>query len=581
MHKDEWDTVVDLLVVGSGAGGMTAAIAGASHGLSTLIVEKADVYGGNTALSGGGIWIPNNPVLAQQGITDPDESVMAYLRSIVGPHGDEDRLSAYVRQGPQVLAQLMELSRHMRFIWCRGYSDYHPENPGGRPEGRSVEPAPFDLRELGAEAADLRKAELAVPAGMWMTQREFRDVNLVMRTWTGKKMAIKTGWRMITGKLGLNRTVALGTALVARLRLVLRDLGVPLWLETPLTSLITDDDGNVVGAEVQRGSRTHRIRAVRGVVIASGGFEHDPVMRSRYLPEGGSANFSAGSPSNTGDGIRAGLDAGAAVDLMDDAWWMPALELPNGTRLCLVSERSIPRQIIVDQTGERFTNEAAPYVTFVHKVLGGGHGPLWFLTDHVAKKRYQFGGIMPGQAFPQEWYDAGMVVRAESLHELAEKTGLPADAVERSVRRFNQNARAGQDPDFHRGESAYDRYYGDDSLPHPVLDVIDSGPYYAVRIVAGDLGTKGGLRCDASSRVVRDDGSVIGGLYATGNSSAAVMGNDYAGPGATIGPAMVFGWIAATTAAATAAGPVWQRNHIAAAPSFETQSVTGASREDQ
>lgn len=571
MRKDEWDTVVDLLVVGSGAGGMTAAIAACDLGISTLIVEKAAVYGGNTALSGGGIWIPNNPVLAEHGITDPDESVMEYLRSIVGPHGDEDRLSAYVHQGPRVLARLMELSRHMRFIWCRGYSDYHPENPGGRPEGRSVEPAPFDLRELGAEAADLRKAELAMPAGMWMTQREFRDVNLVMRTWAGKKVAAKTGWRMITGMLGLNRTVALGTALVARLRLVLRDLGVPLWLETPLTSLITDDDGNVVGAEVRRGSLTHRIRAVRGVVIASGGFEHDPVMRSRYLPEGGSHNFSAGSPSNTGDGIRAGLDAGAAVDLMDDAWWMPSLDLPDGTRLCLVSERSIPRQIIVDQTGERFTNEAAPYVNFVHDVIEGGHDPLWLLTDHVAKKRYQFAGILPGQAFPKEWYDAGMVVRADSLRELAEKTGLPEDAVERSVHRFNDSARAGHDPDFRRGQSAYDRYYGDDSLPNPVLDAIDSGPYYAVRIVAGDLGTKGGLLCDASSRVLRPDGSVIGGLYATGNSSAAVMGNDYAGPGATIGPAMVFGWIAATTAATTAA----TRPSVTGAP------VTSAPRDDR
>jgi 3-oxosteroid 1-dehydrogenase len=215
----------------------------------------------------------------------------------------------------------------------------------------------------------------------------------------------------------------------------------------------------------------------------------------------------------------------------------------------LVSERSIPRSIIVDQTGRRFVNEAAPYVTFVHRQLAGGHDPIWFVFDRKAKNRYQFGGVMPGQRFPKDWYTSGLMHRADSLDALAAAIGVPASSLRETVDRFNGFARDGNDGDFGRGDSAYDNYYGDPSLPHPTMDVIDSGPYYAARIQAGDLGTKGGLVYNANGQVLRSDGNVIAGLYATGNTSAAVMGNDYAGAGATIGPAMVFGFISARHAA--------------------------------
>lgn len=548
MEHQEWDTTVDLLVVGSGAGGMATAITAAARGLSTMIVEKADVYGGNTALSGGGVWIPNNAVLTGEGITDTVESVLEYLESITEGAVPPERLRAYVESGPEAFRFLQDTSGHMQFIWCRGYSDYHPENPGGRPEGRSVEPKPVDLNSLGEDATRLRQAALAIPAGLWMTQREFRDMTMMMRTGEGRRMVLTSAWRMATGLVRKRKIVALGTALVARLRLALRDQGVPIWLESPLQTLVTDEDGAVIGAEVRRDGVPHRIRATRGVVMATGGFEFDAELRNRYLPAGGAENFSAGAPSNTGDGHVAGAAVGADLDLMDDAWWMPAIRLPDDSVVCLVSERAIPRALILDGNGRRFTNEASPYVNFVHTQIAGGHDPVWFVMDATAKRRYQFGGIMPGQPFPKDWYRSGLVHRAVSSAELARSIGLPPHEVEASLARYNELARSGRDSDFGRGESAYDRYYGDDSLPNPVLDEVTDGPFYAIRVVAGDLGTKGGLRCDESSRVLREDGSVIDGLYATGNCSAAVMGHDYAGPGATIGPAIVFGWLAATHA---------------------------------
>jgi 3-oxosteroid 1-dehydrogenase len=300
---------------------------------------------------------------------------------------------------------------------------------------------------------------------------------------------------------------------------------------------------------VQRAGSVIRIRARKGVLLAAGGFEHNNEMRKHFLRDGGKDNYSAGSPDNTGDGITAGQAVGGAVDLMDDAWWMPAFKRPDGVMSVLVSERSIPRSIIVDQTGRRFVNEAAPYVTFVHQQLAGGHDPIWFVFDRKAKNRYQFGGMMPGQTFPADWFTSGLMHRADTLDALAAAIGVPASALRETVDGFNRFARDGKDADFGRGDSAYDNYYGDPTLPHPTMDVIDSAPYYAARIQAGDLGTKGGLMYNANGQVLRADGTVIAGLYATGNTSASVMGNDYAGAGATIGPAMVFGFIGARHAA--------------------------------
>jgi 3-oxosteroid 1-dehydrogenase len=329
------------------------------------------------------------------------------------------------------------------------------------------------------------------------------------------------------------------------MRMVLKDAGVPLWLKTSMTELIVDGTGAVVGVLAERDGRTVRIGARRGVLLATGGFDHNQDMRAKYLPKHGVPDVSAGARENTGDGIVAGQKLGAAVDLMDDAWWMPSVFHPMGAVIPLVSERCIPPSVIVDGRGERFTNESSPYVNFVHDQLDGGHVPAWFVMDGKAKSRYPFAQVLPGVPFPQGFYDSGVVHKADTLRDLADAIGVKADTLVATIDRFNGFARTGKDEDFGRGDSAYDRYYGDPTMKNPCLDEIVQGPFYAIRCEAGDLGTKGGLVTDADARVLREDGSVIDGLYATGNTSASVMGNEYAGAGATIGPAMVFGYIAA------------------------------------
>jgi 3-oxosteroid 1-dehydrogenase len=549
-HQGEaWNHQVDFLVVGSGCGGLTAALTADAHGLDTLIIEKAGVYGGSTALSGGNIWVPNNPTLRRIGLADSRADVRSYLDAVVGDRVPAANIDAFIDNGPRAMEFLERTSPHLRFQWCTGYSDYHPEAPGGRSRGRTVEPLPFDLKKLGDDEKRLRPAALATPGGLFVTSKEFARLNMVMRTWSGRRAALRTVGRAVKSIVLRRHMDTLGRALIGRLRLAVKDAGIPLWLNTPLQSLITDESGAVLGVCAQRAGSAIRIRARNGVLLATGGFEHNTEMRKRFLRDGGKDNYSAGSPDNTGDGITAGQAIGGAIDLMDDAWWMPAFKRPDGVMSVLVSERSIPRSIIVDQTGRRFVNEAAPYVTFVHRQLAGGHDPIWFVFDRKAKNRYQFGGVMPGQTFPADWFTSGLMHRADTLDALAAAIGVPASALRETVDRFNRFARDGKDADFGRGDSAYDNYYGDPTLPHPTMDVIDSAPYYAARIQAGDLGTKGGLMYNANGQVLRADGTLIAGLYATGNTSASVMGNDYAGAGATIGPAIVFGFIGARHAA--------------------------------
>jgi 3-oxosteroid 1-dehydrogenase len=556
----DWDHEVDLLIVGSGGGGMAAALAAVDAGLSTLIVEKSESFGGSTAISGGGIWIPNNPTLRRKRIVDDRASVLRYLETITGGTVPRARLEAFVDNGPPLM-ELLDASPHLDFFWVKGYSDYHPEEEGGRPMGRTIEAKPFDTRKLGEDEKHQRRNMMKGPMGLWVTAKDYHDLAMVKRTWKGRLTVLIAAWRVVSNIFRRRNMATGGRALIARMRMALKDAGVPLWLSTPAQDLILGEDGTVKGMTVVRDGKIVRVRGRRGVLLASGGFEHNDTMRETYLPEGGRVNVSAGAVENQGDGILAGQRIGAEVDLMDDAWWMPSVRHPKGAVIPLVSERAIPRAVIVSAEGRRFTNEAAPYVNFVHDQLAGGHVPAWFIMDATARSRYPFAQSLPGQDFHRSFYEGGVVHKAATLAELAERIDVPADALEETIRRFNGFARAGRDEDFGRGDSAYDRYYGDPTLDNPNLDEITDGPFYAIRIEVGDLGTKGGLVCDEHSRVLRADGTVIEGLYATGNASASVMGNEYAGAGATIGPAMTFGYVAArhaagiTTLPSTGTGP--------------------------
>jgi 3-oxosteroid 1-dehydrogenase len=341
----------------------------------------------------------------------------------------------------------------------------------------------------------------------------------------------------------------MGQALAAGLRAGLASAGVPVWLGTPMTGLY-EQDGRVAGIWAERDGEPALLTASRGVLLASGGFEHNEPMRKQYQRPPTGTQWTVGAAGNTGDGIEAGHRLGAALDLMEDAWWGPSIPLGNGAYFCL-AERSLPGCILVNAAGERFVNEAAPYVDAVRAMYDNHtpavpHIPAWLVADQRYRDRYLFAGRGPRQPLPRRWYEAGSAHRAASLDELAERIGVPAAGLAATIARFNGFAGTGRDEDFHRGDSVYDRYYGDPrNRPNPCLGRLDKPPFHAVKIVPGDLGTKGGLRTDERARVLSAGGAPIPGLYAAGNVSAAVMGHSYAGAGATIGPAMTFGYVAA------------------------------------
>jgi 3-oxosteroid 1-dehydrogenase len=541
----------DVVVAGSGAAGMTAALTAADLGLSVVVVEKAGTFGGSTARSGGGIWAPGNAVLRAAGVTDTPAQARAYLAHVAGADAPAALREAFVEHGPAML-DLVLARTPLRLAWVPGYADYYPEAPGGLASGRSVEPVPMDSRVLGGELARLARPYL--PAPVPITQADYRWLSLGPRHPRAIRAGVRVAARAARGRVTGHRMLSLGQALAAGLRAGLLRGGVPVWLDAPMTGLEVRD-GRVTGVRVTRDGEPLTIRARRGVLIATGGFERNEEMRRRYQREPADPHWTTGALGNTGDGIRAGLDLGAATGLMDDAWWGPSIALPGGPYFCL-AERSLPGCILVNGAGQRFVNESAPYVDAVHAMYDQNtpenpHIPAWLVFDQRYRDRYVFAGLPPGRALPRRWYAAGSVVRADDLAGLAQAAGVAADGLAKTVTRFNEFAAAGRDGEFGRGESAYDRYYGDPRVrPNPNLAPLARPPYYAARIVPGDLGTKGGLRTDEHARVLREDGTVIPGLYAAGNASASVMGHSYAGAGATIGPAMTFGYIAARAMAA-------------------------------
>ncbi len=479
---------------------------------------------------------------------DDLEQSRLYLDSIVGDDVPKVRRDTFLDRGPEVMDFLREHTP-LRFAWVPEYSDYHPEAPGGRLRGRSVEPVPMDARSLGEELGRLHPAYTKAPANLIVTQADFRKISLGLRTLRGPLTMLRVMLARLWSSLRGRKMYAMGNALVIGLRQGLVDAGVPVHYETELTDLLIED-GRVVGVHVPHHGGPTTIRARRGVILGSGGFEKNLEMREKYQPQPTSVDWTTGSVNNTGGGILAGIAAGAQTDLLDDAWWGPTIPLPSGPWFCL-AERNLPGSIIVNSAGRRFMNEAMPYVEAVHAIYAGEatgvpHVPAWMVIDQRYRNRYLFAGLSPRQPFPGRWYKNGTVKKADSLAGLADEIGVPADALEETVQRFNGFAASGVDEDFHRGESGYDRYYSDPTVkPNPSLHALDRAPFYAVKIVPGDLGTKGGLVTDERARVLRPDGSVIPGLYAAGNVSSAVMGHTYAGPGATIGPALTFGYLAA------------------------------------
>lgn len=563
-----FDHEVDVLVVGSGGGGMTAALAADEAGLSTLVVEKSPQFGGSTALSGGGIWVPGAPSQRRAGYHPDPDGTFDYLKRITDGLVSDARLRTYVDAAPEMMEFLERSSSWFEFVWKPGYADYYPELPGGSERGSTINVPEIDLRKLGPEEADLLTPLALAPRGIWFAPKDLRLFYQVRQNWRGKAVLVKLIWRMVRAHVFGDRMAAIGQSLMARMRLALKDHDIPLWLSAPMTELITDVEGHVTGAVVERDGKSLRVRARRGVIVAAGGFDHDMEWRREHLPEL-KKDWSFGNPAAMGEGIRAAEKVGAATDLLDEAWWFPAMCWPDGRLQFMLNERMMPSQFVVNGDGKRFINEAAPYMDFAHAMLDGErsgvtHIPCWLITDIRSFHRYVVGGHLPlpkipfapvptGWKVPQDWLDSGIVKEGASFEELAVQIGVPAANLRQTAERFNELARKGHDDDFNRGDSAYDNYYGDPTLPNPNLHPLGKPPYYAFQIILGDLGTSGGLRTDEFARVLREDDSVIDGLYATGNATAAVMGRSYAGAGATIGPAMTFGYVAARHIAAVAA----------------------------
>lgn len=549
---------VDWLVAGAGAAGMTGAVVAHQLGGEVLVVEKESVYGGTTAKSGGVAWIPGNHRQQEVQVSDSVEEGYTYLKGLIGDSVSDARVRAYAERAREMLQFMMQHS-HVAYSALPDYMDYYEHVAGYKSGGRSMDQAPFNLRELGPEAAHIRLGHydgLMLPFNVTVTEGRRLQAMDPGAYLLGLRLLLRY-LLDIPARLRRHRDnrVTLGPALVARLRRSLMDRDIPLWLDTPMLELLREG-GRVCGAVVQHQGEQLQLKARRGVLLATGGFAQNAQLRREFQRAPTSADWTASCPGATGDAITMGRALGARLDFMDCAWWSPTYRIPDGRVLALISGKSNPGSIMVNRQGRRFANEAQPYEDLVKAQYASQARdeqaiPCYLLFDATYRRKYAIGHIKPGRVehddrIPPACFESGLLTRADSLAELAARLAIDADTLGATVEEFNCHARRGEDPLFHRGVSEHDRYYADPAVgPNPSLAPLAEPPFYALRCEPGDLDTKGGLACDEYARVLDTGGQVIPGLYAAGNASAAAMGDTYPGAGATIGSAMTFAYIAA------------------------------------
>lgn len=554
---------VDLLVVGSGAAGMTAAIVAANEGLRVLVLEKADVVGGSTAYSGGVCWVPGSHLARHAGVDDSREKTLTYLRACLGERFDEERLCGYLDLAAEAI-EYLESRSEVRFLLRTTTPDYFSEREGGAAGGRALEALPYDARTLGARFADVRSPppEYLVLGGMMVTVADATRILARYRSWDGFSHTARLVARYARDRLAGRRRgtrLVVGNALAARFYASLLKLDVPVWRGAQVTGLLKED-GRAAGARVMRNGQPVTVRARRGVVLATGGYPHNPRLRERYFTAG-TADYSAVPESATGDGIELALAAGAAMGPLPatPAFWSPvsAVERADGSRWNfphLMMDRSKPGVIAVNAQGERFVNESTNYHDFTQAMLRQreaiGSEAAFLVSSQQHLDRYCFGFSYPDAGWQRQLVKKGYMLRGDSLDQLAAQMKVPADRLRRTVESFDRDAASGTDPAFGKGSTPYNRCLGDSThQPNACLAPLGQGPYYAIALQAGDIGTCHGLHTDLDARVLDDDGQLIEGLYACGNDMNSVMAGLYPGPGITLGPAIAFGYAAARHAA--------------------------------
>ena len=537
----KWNESADFVIVGSGGGSMVAALAVTDAGKTPIILEKTDKVGGSTAMSGGVFWIPNHPLQARDGIEDSEEKARTYLDASVGDLGaatSRPRKDMFLKQGPAMVHYLE--SKGMPFVRCDGWSDYHDDLPGGMAAGRSLSVEPFNVKELpGDWAAKLRRGLSSLP----VRGIEGRKLMLLKRTWAGKFAALSLGMRLIRSKILGQELVGAGTAIQGRMLQMAVRQNIDIRINSGVSELV-EENGRIAGVVTQKDGKPWRIEARDGVLINAGGFSHNADMRKQYGPQPSSVAWTNANPGDTGEMIEIAKSHGAALDFMDGAVWILTSTPPTGERYIHVLDLPKPHCILVNQKGQRYTNEAQSYMANGQAVYAGGDVPVWAIVESRHRERYPW-AFLAGKT-PQSFFDSGYMKKADTIEELAAQINVPPDNLKATVQRFNGFARKGVDEDFGRGSKAYDLVFADPTNhPNPGLGAIEKPPYFAVAIYPGDVGTFGGIMTDEFGRVVKEDGSVLQGLYATGNSTASVMGKTYPGAGASISPAFIFGWVAA------------------------------------
>lgn len=551
-----WDRTVDLVIAGSGGGGMAAGLAALDAGLQPLIVEKQPLVGGSTGLSGGIVWLPNNPLMRADGIADSHQDGLAYLADVVGDIGaasSSARREMFLTAGYEMINFL--LRKGVRMIRCAGWSDYYPNHKGGNESGRAVEGIPFDAAELGAWH-DKVQPPLAKNYGYVVLTNELRSVQYFNRSPRAFAVATKVFARTRAARLARKQLLTNGASLIGQMLKVLIDLSdgqPPLWVNAAMDDLIVED-GRVVGARIVRDGVAQNVAARKGVLLAAGGFGHNREMRRQYSGEQpNEGQWSIANAGDTGEVLQTAMRLGAKTDLLDEAWWLPSVFIANGgaAAASLGSGRQRPGAIYVDSGGRRFCNESNSYVEVGKAMYANKAVPCWMIFDDGYVRRYVAGtNPVKREHLPPELVESGAVKRAGTLTDLARQIDLPPEELVRTVHRFNMFAAKGLDPDFGRGQSAYNDCLGDPGYrPNAAVGPLDRAPYYATRVLPADVGTCGGVITNEYAQVLDQQDRVIEGLYATGNTTATVMGRTYPGAGASIASSMVFGYVAARHAA--------------------------------